>query len=401
MVHRLALVLVWLTIAMGAVVFAEPAPVDLFMMCLIVGLPLVGLAPFKPAHLLYFVLWLIIVVGGYGAATQSATLGIPVTHTTVTLFLVTGMLVLSAFISHRPFRHALVIMNAQVIAASIAALAGLIGYFSLLPGAFDLFTKFGRAAGPFKDPNVFGPFVGFAALYALNLIVQARPRKMLLPLAMFGVLALGLLLSFSRGAWLSFAVSLVVYAYLAFVMERRKVGRLKLVAMAMVSVMALAIIGTVALQFDKISSLMQERASLSQSYDVGPNGRFAGQDKARGLIVEHPLGLGAAEFQTNYHHEDVHNVYLSMFLNSGWIGGWAYLIAVLVPLFIGLRHAFVRVPTMPLFHVVYGAYIGTLVEGLIIDTDHWRHFYLLIALVMGLALSGKYKQTTHSANSAG
>jgi hypothetical protein len=27
-------------------------------------------------------------------------------------------------------------------------------------------------------------------------------------------------------------------------------------------------------------------------------------------------------------------------------------------------------------------------EGLVIDLDHWRHFYLLMALVWGLMLSG-------------
>jgi hypothetical protein len=27
-------------------------------------------------------------------------------------------------------------------------------------------------------------------------------------------------------------------------------------------------------------------------------------------------------------------------------------------------------------------------EGIIIDLDHWRHFYLLMALVWGLMLSG-------------
>ena len=46
-------------------------------------------------------------------------------------------------------------------------------------------------------------------------------------------------------------------------------------------------------QHDKMGSFLQDRASLTQSYDVGPAGRFGGQDKAVGLILANPLGLGA------------------------------------------------------------------------------------------------------------
>ena len=40
---------------------------------------------------------------------------------------------------------------------------------------------------------------------------------------------------------------------------------------------------------------MGTRAALEQPYDVGPNGRFGGQIKAVGLILTHPLGIGALE----------------------------------------------------------------------------------------------------------
>ena len=53
----------------------------------------------------------------------------------------------------------------------------------------------------------------------------------------------------------------------------------------------------------------------------------------------------------------------------------------------GLRHAFVRCATQPLFLVVYACFVAQALEGSIIDLDHWRHFYLLLALVWGLMLS--------------
>jgi len=40
--------------------------------------------------------------------------------------------------------------------------------------------------------------------------------------------------------------------------------------------------------------------------------------------------------------------------------------------------------TQPLFLIVYAAFISNALEGVIIDSDHWRHFYLLAAMVWGM-----------------
>ena len=42
--------------------------------------------------------------------------------------------------------------------------------------------------------------------------------------------------------------------------------------------------------------------------------------------------------------------------------------------------------TQPLFLVIYGSFVGNALEGFIIDLDHWRHFYVLLALAWGLML---------------
>ena len=34
--------------------------------------------------------------------------------------------------------------------------------------------------------------------------------------------------------------------------------------------------------------------------------------------------------------------------------------------------------------VAFAALVGHVVEGFVIDTDHWRHFYLLMGVVWGL-----------------
>ncbi len=51
---------------------------------------------------------------------------------------------------------------------------------------------------------------------------------------------------------------------------------------------------------------------------------------------------------------------------------------------LGLRHALMSSATRPLFLVAYAAFAATAFEGMIIDSDHWRHFYVLLAIVWGL-----------------
>ena len=158
------------------------------------------------------------------------------------------------------------------------------------------------------------------------------------------------------------------------------------------------ILGTlvVATQIDGVGRLLEERAQLSQSYDEGPEGRFGGHEKAKRLILDNPLGIGAGTFTEVHHHEDVHNVYLSMFLNAGWLGGLLFILMCALTSIYGLRHAFKRTASQPLFVIALAAFIGNVVEGFVIDIDHWRHFYLLMALVWGMMIGDRRIATLKS-----
>jgi hypothetical protein len=37
--------------------------------------------------------------------------------------------------------------------------------------------------------------------------------------------------------------------------------------------------------------------------------------------------------------------------------------------------------------VLVAAFFGMALEGLVIDTDHWRHLYLIMAMIWGMALA--------------
>ncbi|MCH9807692.1 MAG: O-antigen ligase family protein [Alphaproteobacteria bacterium] len=383
-VHQASLALVWLAIATSGIVFSEPAPVDALTMGLIVLLPVIGLVAISEGLLTYLSLWLAAAAGGLVASVFAADMRDATVFTVISLYLYLASFVFGAFVAKRPQEHTRLILNAWTVAAGVAAVSGLIGYFSLLPGAYELFTKFGRAAGTFKDPNVFGPFMVAPLLYLLHLVLTRPLRGAVLPLLLAGLLVLATLLSFSRGAWINLALGVLVYGYLAFVTAPTTRQRERIVALLALGLVMFAGLITVAVQFEPVSKLLAERATLQQSYDVGPQGRFAGQAKALGLAAENPLGIGAHTFTSVHHQEDVHNVYVSVFLNSGWLGGSAYCLLVLLTIGIGFLHLLKASPVRPLFIVLYAAFCSTAFEGLVIDTDHWRHFYLLMGLIWGL-----------------
>ena len=383
-VHWLTLALVAVTIVSSGFVFSEPAPVDALTIGLIVLLPAVGLVAFNPMLIAYFSLWTAAGASAVLAATLSLDLSLTLTHVGVTLYLTLTSVVFAGFIAKNPCAHSGLIFNAWTWAAVAAAAAGLIGYFGLLPGAYDLFTKFGRASGPFKDPNVFGPFLVTPLIYMVH-VAPGRPwHRTLAPLAIAGALTLTVLLTFSRGAWMTLTVALAIFGYLTMLTSRRAITRVKLMALLASGVLFATGLIAVALSTDNISDLLLQRATLEMEYDTGTEGRFGGQQKAIGLIAENPLGLGALEFGERYHPEEVHNVYLSVVLNAGWLGGGVYWILVGLTAVLGFRHSLKATPTQPLFLIVYAAFIANAMEGFIIDSDHWRHFYLLAAMVWGL-----------------
>ena len=398
--HLATLGVVWTTFAISGIVFAEPAPVDLMLMGLVVLLPVVGLAAITTEIAAFAALWLAVAAAGFLASPLATDTARAATHIGVSLYLSIAAVVLAAFIARNPVAHTRLVLSGTVSAALAATAAGLAGYFAVFPGADDLFTLFGRASGTFKDPNVFGAFIVLPLIYCLQRAIELPLRRAVWPLLGVAILALGVLLSFSRGAWLNLAIAVASFGYLSYALSLSARERMRIVLLASTAVLLMSMAAAGALQFEKVADLLAERATLTQSYDTGPEGRFGGQEKALGLVAESPFGIGAQEFGQSHHHEEVHNVYLSMALNAGWIGGGLFLILNTLTLAFGATAMLAAGPLRPMIVVTLSAFLGTALEGLIIDTDHWRHLYVEMALVWGLAVAARM-QPSASANGAG
>ena len=142
--YRIVLAILWLGMASSGVVFAEPAPVDFALIMLIGLLPAVGLITFSRPLLVYMVLWLLVVAGGCIGSMSAFDFGVAAKQVFVTFYLSMASVALAAFIQRDPVRHVSLIMNAYLLAAVVATIAALVGYFNLVPQLTDLLTEFGR-----------------------------------------------------------------------------------------------------------------------------------------------------------------------------------------------------------------------------------------------------------------
>lgn len=382
--HKIALALVWLTVAVSSIVATEPAPVDALTAGLFILLPVIGLVDAKPRLIAGLMFWLPIAALTLLSATRAFNGPASVTHAAVTLYLYGAAFLFACFVAKRPGAHTRLILSAYLFAAVIAACLGIAGYLDLLPGAYDLLTEYDRASALFKDPNVYGPFLIPGLLTAMHMALTRPTSRVLAPLLLASLLVLGILFSFSRGAWAAAVLAAALYCYLYTLTAKRDIERLKLAGFVLLSTALLGLLVAAALQSDSVARFIQERATLTQSYDEGPDGRFGGQMKAIDVILSNPLGIGPVQFAPYYHREEAHNVYLTMIMNAGWTGGLLYLALCLLTLAHGFNHAFKDTRTRPLFLIVYCSLAATILLGLIIDSDHWRHFYLLMGIVWGI-----------------
>ena len=376
---------------LSTIVFSEPAIADAMMIGVIVAVPALGTARFGKAALLNMAAWLVIVALGLAGTMLSTNFDTGFKHQLVTLFLAVGSFVLSGYVSADPEPRFNLIMWCYAGACLIATLAAFTGYFHIVPDAYDLFTNYGRARGTFKDPNVYGAALAPALTFAVWVMLR-QPAKRVWVAALLAIpLALGLLISFSRGAWISASMSIGLLLWLALVRSRRQQDFRRLGLLGLIGGVSFIAVLFAALQVEQVKSLLDERASMDQSYDVGPDGRFGGQEKARALILAHPFGIGTHTFRDSYHHEEPHNVYLSMFLNAGWLGGLGYIFSVAFTLGIGLKTAFRHGALQGPLIVASSAFAGVAFEGFVIDGDHWRHVFMLMALIWGLVDAGEVR----------
>ena len=235
---------------------------------------------------------------------------------------------------------------------------------------------------------MFAAFLVLPGLLILQRMLAGRRSAFLGGGILLLIVMGGLFLSFSRAAWGQFVFCAILLMALTFVTSRSASERFRIVAVAIVGAVVAAAFVAVLLSVDQVAALFEERASLSQSYDAGHTGRFGRYFLAISMALDYPFGMGPLQFQFP---EAPHNIYLNSFITGGWISGAAYLTLTLVTLVAGWRFILVATPWQPTYLAVYAAFVGVAAESIIIDSDHWRHYFLIVGVLWGLmAVSRDY-----------
>ena len=184
------------------------------------------------------------------------------------------------------------------------------------------FVVAGRFAGFFQYPNTFALF-----LLLCELLILQRGRLKVVDYAIVCILIAGLLYTGSRTVFILFVISNIV---MIFVIASKKM-RITLLAFMALSMVAVLL----------VMYLFKDNAIINRylNMDFGAStfiGRILYVVDALPLLLKYPLGMGYMGYyyiqnsiQTGvYNVTYVHNDFLQMFLDIGWIPGILFLVGI-------------------------------------------------------------------------
>ncbi|HMK90005.1 MAG TPA: O-antigen ligase family protein [Methylocystis sp.] len=376
--------LLWIFIFLGSFTFVEPSPYDVLS---VIILPVWFFSGFRihrsvvPFVALLFVSLLTHFLG----LLQNANDAEATVHFNHTVYIYLTALFFSVFFAEDTSTRTQICFWAYAASCWTAIICGVLGWFDV-GGTAETFAPWGRAQGPFKDPNVFGSYLVAGHVFLLQrlLLGQARTRfETVATVVSEFVFLFGIFLSFSRGSWGATALSTVLIVGMAFVTSREPRIRRRIAVIA-ATVVALAVMGFfAALSVESIREKFASRAVAAQDYDSGETGRFGNQLRSLPMLLERPGGMGLLGYRKIF-DLDPHNSYIGAFANGGWIGGFTFLLLVGATGFVGFRLCFKRSPFQFQGQIVWTVVLMYFLQAFQIDIDHWRFFFLQLGLLWGL-----------------
>jgi hypothetical protein len=374
-----------LWIFMGGMVIIEPSPYE-FVFAIVLPLALfAGMKVYRSTAPL-FLLTVFFAPFAITAAFQATFTPTTTTlvYEAVTIFLLLTSFFVANYVAEAPQERMARIMRAYTLVAVLSSILGTLAYLHLIPGAYDTLTRYGRTKAFFQDPNVFGPFIILPAIFALQRMLLGDRRRIVIDGAIVLVLMIGVFVSFSRAAWGSIAGGAIILFLLVWIFEANARDKVRMLILSMVGVAVLGVALGGLLSIPSVSSLFDERASVEQNYDSGSTGRFGRQGYAFDLALQHPLGIGPAEFRNLEVSEEPHDTYVTVLHVYGWGGGLCFYALLAWTLARAGKALVVRSANRRLLIPVIATFVPLVIEAAIIDIDHWRHLYLLIGMIWGV-----------------
>ena len=365
----------------GAVAIVEPSPYDFASL---VAIPVWFLGGFKVHRTFLPLLGLIVLynLGGFIGLVPYIVEPEPTMFMLQSLYLALTTLVFALFFAEDTLRRAEIALKFYAASTVLAAVCGIVGYFGV-GGLGELFSRYGRASGTFKDPNVLGSYLIMGAVYYVQLLVLGRTRHVVSTGLALLVVVAGILLSFSRGSWGAFVVATLLSIALAFLTSAEPKLRRRIVVMGLVAIGVAGLVLLVLLALPNTRDVFLQRAALEQDYDEGVTGRFGNQIRSIPMLLDRINGFGPLRFRLIFGLEP-HNSYINAFASYGWLGGFAFLSLVGLTTYVGFRLVWTPSPYRQVAQVFWPSLLVFLLQGFQIDIDHWRHVFLMLGAVWGI-----------------
>ncbi len=346
----------------------EPAPFDLLLVVLLgMGL-LTGPLRWpssKRGTIVQIGLWGLVVTN------MLSTVGVmPIYHSLRFLSITLYLLALFCFVRMYAIEpHAVrIVLFGYSVSAVLNVLLVVLGFLGIsLPISTVAWSI--RGVGFFKDSNVYAPFVVVAALWIADQAVQrsfsfTRTGPLLL---LAGLLGAGVTLSLSRGGWINLAFS--GFLYFALLLREAPPSQ---ITRFLVSAMAVFLVAMFVLQFFGLGKVLERRWQFQAHDEL----RFSIQ--RRGLLagLSHPIGVGPGGWP------NAHSLYVRTLAEHGVLGLTALGLLIgglVVPL---ARRAWRGATENQLLpdRVLLAWIGGQLVNSLVLDSIHWRHFWVVLGL---------------------
>lgn len=204
------------------------------------------------------------------------------------------------------------------------------------PWEFHYHSQTHRVSGSFDSPNVASSYIAMLLAPSLSLFLARDPKVLrLLALAALLVGSAGLVLTMSRGGWLAATVSIVVFVLVAH--RKRWLSYWFLATFVLSGLVLAAVLSPVLI--DRL--LGDDRGSAAA--------RIPLNEITQTIIYENPMGVGVNNWdvaasplamQTDYReawYYTVHNRYLLVCAEIGWLGLFAYIGFLLSIVVLGSR----------------------------------------------------------------
>lgn len=288
------------------------------------------------------------------------------------------------------------ITKGLLVASTISVIVGILNMRGYLMFRNDLYDIV-RIKGLYKDPNVFGPSLIFPILYLLgkNDFRSIREKYLNLSLACF--FSFGIIFSLSRGAWGSFIIALCIFYCIDTFLYNKQL-LLKRIGVTISAIILIALSFILIVQKTHYYDLFIMRTTL-QSYDTD---RFEVHKLVLDKASKNFFGIGPGHSELNLQthlsfitgSKATHNTFLRVLWENGWMGLIFYLIL--------LGNCLLNLWRMSLNHwrynklalAIFATLVGTIINSMVIDILHWRHFWILIGITYGLKIlygNGKNK----------